>query len=260
MIPMKTVFGMLVGAVALAPVLVHSLAAQELKIGFAAEPYPPFTFKGADGSWTGFELELAYAICAEMEQPCAEVPVAWSGIIPALNAGKIDMIFGSMSITAERDRVIDFSKPYYYTSGAFIAAESLDLAGLDDLGGKILGVQGATTHASFARQELQPKGVSVQIYDQQDQANRDLVAGRVDVILADEIAMTAFVESPDAAGYAIKFKAPRHPAFGDGVGVGLREGEPDLHAAVNAAIDTLIGNGGCAALSNKYFGTDICGG
>lgn len=235
-------------------------AAEPLKIGIAAEPYPPFTYKSADGSWTGFEVELADAICARIDNECQITPTAWSGIIPALNSGKIDLIMTSMSITEERDKVIDFTVPYYNTLGAYVARKDLDIEFPDGLEGKVLGVQAATTHASFVRDALSDVGVETKIYDQQEQANRDLLSGRVDVILADQIAMAEFVERDDASDFEIKAMAPRHPAFGDGIGIGLREDEDDLEAALNQAIEDVLSDGTCSELSEKYFGQDICGG
>lgn len=239
---------------------VAAASAEPIKVGIAAEPYPPFTYKSADGSWTGFEVELAGAICERIERECQITPTAWSGIIPALNSGKIDLIMTSMSITEERDKVIDFTDPYYNTLGAYVARKDLDIEFPDGLDGRILGVQAATTHAAFARDALMDTGVEVKIYDQQEQANRDLLSGRVDVILADQIAMAEFVERDEVSDYEIKAMAPRHPAFGDGIGIGLREDEDDLQSTLNEAIGAVLGDGTCTELSEKYFGQDICGG
>ncbi len=237
-----------------------SVAAEPLKIGISAEPYPPFTYKGSDGNWTGFEVELGQALCEEMQAQCEITPTGWSGIFPALNSGKIDMIMNSLSITEKRKKVIDFTAPYYYTPGAYVTAKSLDLEIPEGLDGRVLGVQGATTNATYARRELTDSGVELKIYDQQEQANRDLLAGRVDVILADKIAMTEFVERNEAQDYEIRATAPRHEAFGEGVGIGLRQDDDALEQDLNQAIAAVLENGTCSDLSQKYFGTDICGG
>lgn len=236
-----------------------TVAAEPLKIGISAEPYPPFTYKDADGGWTGFEVELGQALCEEMQTQCEITPTGWSGIFPALNSGKIDMIMNSLSITDKRKRVIDFTDPYYFTPGAYVAAKDAEFEIPTGLDGKVLGVQGATTNATYARRELTDTGVQLKIYDQQEQANRDLLAGRVDAILADEIAMAEFVERDEAQAYEIRATAPRHEAFGEGVGIGLRQQDDDLERDLNAAIAAVLENGTCSDLSQKYFGTDICG-
>ncbi len=235
-------------------------SAETLKVGISAEPYPPFTYKSSGGDWTGFEVELNEAICAQIEHDCKLTPTSWDGIIPALKSGKIDMIMTSMSITKKRDKVIDFTDPYYYTRGAYVASNDMGLNPPDDLAGKVLGVQAATTHAQFARQELRDVVANMRTYDKQEQANRDLMAGRIDVILADQIAMQEFVERDDIQGYEIKGMAPKHEAFGEGIGIGVREGEGQLRQTLSDAIHTVIDNGTCAELSQKYFNQDICGG
>ena len=89
--------------------------AQALKVGLAAEPYPPFTSPDASGKWVGWEVDIIDAVCAEAKLECEVTPVAWDGIIPALTTKKIDMIMSSMSITEERKKTIDFSDKYYNT-------------------------------------------------------------------------------------------------------------------------------------------------
>ncbi len=254
----KQLLAAITGLAAMAAIATPA-AAEPLKIGLSAEPYPPFTYKGSDGGWTGFEVELGNAICAEMDAECVITPTSWSGIIPALNSGKIDMIMNSMSITEDRDKVIDFTDPYYYTSAAFVAEKDRDIQIPDGLDGLTLGVQGATTHAAYAREELDDTGVRIKIYDEQEQANRDLMAGRLDVIMADQIAMGEFVERDEAQAYEIKDLAPRHPAFGDGIGIGIREDDDELEDNLNAAIKKVLNDGTCTELSEKYFGQDICG-
>ncbi|WP_136068129.1 transporter substrate-binding domain-containing protein [Modicisalibacter radicis] len=244
----------------LALTAITASAAEPLKIGISAEPYPPFTYKGADGDWTGFEVELGLALCEAMQADCAITPTGWGGIFPALDSGKIDMIMNSLSITDKRKKVIDFTDPYYYTPGAYVAAKDADFAIPDGLDGKVLGVQGATTNASYARRALADSGVEIKIYDRQEQANRDLLAGRVDTILADKIAMTEFVKRDAARDYEIRATAPRHKAFGEGVGIGLRQDDDALREDLDAAIARVIDDGTCASLSQKYFETDICGG
>jgi polar amino acid transport system substrate-binding protein len=258
---MKRIAMTLVGLAGLAAAAAAGPAAgaEPLKVGFSAEPYPPFTYKSGDGSWTGFEVELANAVCDIMDRDCELAPTGWGGIIPALNAGKIDFIMGSMSITDKRDKVIDFTDPYYYTRGSYVAADGMAMESEDDLEGRILGVQGGTTHATYAREVLSGMGVRLKMYDRQEQVNRDLQAGRIDVMLADQIAMNAFVKRDSVQGYEIKFQAPKHPAFGEGIGVGVREDDDDLTEALNKAIDAVLRNGTCAELSKTYFDTNICG-
>jgi len=229
-----------------------------LKVGISGEPYPPFTYKAASGDWTGFEVELAHALCAAIERECEIVPTGWSGIILSLQAGRIDMIMNSMSITEKRQQVIDFTRPYYFTPGSYVAASDLALGIPNGLDGLVMGVQAATTNATYARRELRDSGVEIRIYNQAEQVNNDLLSGRLDVILADEIAMVQFLDRDEAEGFEIKATAPRHDAYGEGIGIGLRQEDDALQAPLNEAIDAVITDGTCASLSEQYLGTDVC--
>src|SRR5690606_34853788 len=100
-------------------------AAEQVRVGFAAEPYPPFTSPDASGNWEGWEVDFMKAMCAEAKLDCVVTPVAWDGIIPALTSGKIDMIIGSMSVTPERQQTIDFSDKYYNTLPGIIGPKDV---------------------------------------------------------------------------------------------------------------------------------------
>jgi len=251
---------MLAGAALLAGATAFSAAAQEpLNFGFAAEPYPPFTEASASGEWQGFEIDFAEALCKEMKVECEPAPIAWDGIIPALTSGQIDMIIGSMSITDERRQTISFSDRYYYTASVFVAPKGSNLEVTPEgMEGKVLGVQTGTTNADYARKAF-PEGVEIKTYNTQDEVNADLAAGRIDVMLADQIAMAAFVESEAGKDMEIVATAPADPAFGEGIGVGVRKEDTELLAKVNAAIKSLRDSGEYDRIASKYFDFDIYG-
>jgi len=116
--------------------------------------YAPFNFKDADGNLKGFEIDLGKALCEKMKVECTFVAQDWDGIIPALVAGKYDVIMASMSITDERKQAIDFSRPYYNTPSAFVAPKDAGLAdnSAASLSGKSLGAQSSTIQASYLEQ------------------------------------------------------------------------------------------------------------
>src|SRR3954465_13810465 len=94
--------------------------AAPIRFGMAPEPYPPFTSKDASGKWVGWEVDLMDAVCKQMNEKCELVEVAWDGIIPSLTSKQIDVIWSSMSITAERKKTIDFTNMYYNTPTVII--------------------------------------------------------------------------------------------------------------------------------------------
>lgn len=257
---MSPVVKRLIGAAMIA-CATGSAAAETVRVGIAAEPYPPFTVPTASGEWTGWEIEFLEAVCAEAELDCVVAPTSWDGIIPALTSGRIDMIVGSMSITEEREQSIDFSDKYYNTPTAIIAAKGAEIAPTAaGLAGKLLGVQVATIHERYARANF--PDAEIKVYQTQDEANQDLVSGRLDAVEADAIALDAFLGS-DAGSACCEMKgevAPDEATLGAGIGVGLRKGEDALRARINEAIAAIRADGTYDAITETYFDFDIYGG
>lgn len=236
--------------------------AQQIKLGIAAEPYPPFTSPDASGKWQGWEIDFADAVCKEAKLDCVITPVAWDGIIPALTTKKIDMIVGSMSITPERLKTIDFSDKYYNTPTIVIGSKDLKFdATPEGLADKTIGVQASTIHQAYAVKHFAPKGATVKEYQTQDEANNDLAAGRLDAVQADSLALKAFLAT-DAGKTCCDEKgkvAADVEVLGPGVGIGLRKGDEELKGKLNAAIKAIRENGKYAEISKKYFDFDVYG-
>lgn len=257
---MKTTLATILTAAALALGAPAAAAQEAVRVGVAAEPYPPFTTPDASGNWTGWEIDIMNAICAEAELECEVTPTAWDGIIPALTSGRIDMIVGSMSITDERLKTIDFSDKYYNTPAVLVVANGAGIDSTDQsMDGKNIGVQTATTHERYVREHF-PKA-DVRQYQTQDEANQDLSAGRIDATQADGLAMQAFMESSIGEACCTLLGAvPGDPAIlGRGVGVGLRKGDDELRAKVNEAIAAIRADGTYDEISSNYFDIDIYG-
>jgi polar amino acid transport system substrate-binding protein len=255
----KLILAALFAAVAFA----GAAQAQAVKVGIAAEPYPPFASPDASGAWVGWEVEIIGAVCAEAKLECEITPVAWDGIIPALTAKKIDAIMASMSITEERMKTIDFTNKYYNTPTGIVGPKGAAFdASPDGLKGKILGVQVSTIHADYAKKYFGPVAAEIKEYQTQDEANQDLAAGRIDATQADAIALEAFLASD--AGKACcesKGNVVDDPAIlGKGVGVGLRQGETELKDKFNAGIEAVRKSGKYDEISKKYFTFDVYGG
>jgi polar amino acid transport system substrate-binding protein len=236
--------------------------AEPLKIGIAAEPYPPFASPDAAGNWIGWEVDFIKAVCAAGQMECVITPVAWEGIIPSLTGGQIDAIMASMSITEERMKTIDFSDKYYNTPTVIVTAKGSgltpDAAGM---AGKIIGVQVSTIHEAYAQAHF-PDAAEIKTYQTTDEGFQDLAAGRIDASQADSIAIDAFLASDvgKACCESIGAVADDPAILGKGVGVGLRKGEDALKAQFNAAIAKVIADGTYDAISKPYFASSIYGG
>jgi polar amino acid transport system substrate-binding protein len=247
-------------AAALVALGAGAAAAEAVKVGLSPEPYPPFSVPDAAGNWTGWEIEIMQAICREADLECEITPTAWDGIIPALNSGRIDMIFNSMSITEARSEVIDFSEPYYRGSTLVAGPEGMDLQPTPEgLAGKVLGVQGSTIHERYANKHFTDSDIKV--YPTQEEAFQDLISGRIDATQADALAVNAFLESP--AGQECcesKGAVERDEAvLGRGVGAGLRKDDDELREKVNEAILAIRESGEYQKITSRYFDFDIYG-
>lgn len=232
----------------------------ELKV--AIDPtYQPFTFKTADGKPTGFDVDIAEALCKEIKRKCVFVEQVWDGMIPGLQAKKYDVIISSMSITEERLQAVDFTDKYYNTPSRIVVKADTPFTDPASLKGKKIGVLKGSTQEKYAMGELKTAGVTVVPYEAQDQVYLDIKSGRLDGTVADRVEVTGgFLSKPEGAGYG--FVGPvlaEAKYFGTGAGVALRKGETALKDELNAAIKTIRSNGVYETVSKKYFDFDVYG-
>jgi len=192
---------------------------------------------------------------------CELVAQDWDGIIPGLMARKYDAIIASMSITEERKKKVAFSNKYYNTPAKFVRKKGSDIEISEEgLKGKTVGVQRATTHDSFVSDNF---GDSVEIkrYGTQDEAYLDMASGRLDLLLADSVAMKdGFLDTEQGADF--EFVGPGYTDvkwFGPGAAVALRKKDEDLRDMFNKAIDDIRANGKYKEIQDKYFEFDVYG-
>ena len=230
-------------------------AKADLVFATDAAPYPPFTSQNAAGEWEGWEYEVLMAICAEMNEKCTLIPIAWDGIIPALLEKKMDGIFGSMSITPERQKQINFSDVYYNTPSMVIGPKGGDKnIAPEALKGKTIGSQASTTHANYVEKYFVPAGAVSKTYKGQDEANADLAAGRLDYVQADSITLFNFLATDEGKACCEAYgMVPEDDAvLGPGVGVGLRKEDTALLEKLNTAIHAIGKKGIYDKLAEKY--------
>ena len=250
-----------VAALALAAGSATAKEWKNIRIGVEGA-YPPFSWVEPDGTLKGFDIEIAMALCKEIGAKCTLVQQDWDGIIPALLARKYDAIIASMSITAERKKKVDFTKKYYNTPAKFVRRKGSGIEiTKESMKGKTVGVQRATTHDSFITAEFGDT-VKIKRYATQDEAYLDAVAGRVDLLLADSVAMNDGFLKTDQ-GKDFEFVGPDYTDpkyFGEGAGIAIRKQDKDLKALFNKAIDAIRADGTYKRINDKYFNFDIYGG
>ncbi len=251
---MKSLLKIAAAAAVVLAVGATAASAQALKFGVAAEPYAPFTVKDAAGKWTGWEIDLMEAVCAEAKLQCEVTETAWDGIIVSLTSKKIDVIWSSMSITAERKQTIEFTNMYYDSAAVLIGGKTGDMDITPaHLAGKTIGVQVSTIHEKYIQKYFGTTS-TVKTYQTQDEANQDIAAGRLDYVMADGIALVAYLGT-DAGKACCEMKGAV-PAdkviLGDGVGGGVRKEDTELKGKIDAAVMALTKNGKLAEITAKY--------
>ena len=237
-------------------------AAQASDLKVAIDPtYEPFTYKTPDGKPTGFDVDIANAVCAELKRNCVFVEQVWDSMIPGLQARKYDVIVSSLSITEERKRVIDFSDRYYKTPSSIVVKKGTQYTGPASLKGKRIGVLKGSTQEKWALGELKPAGVNVVPYEAQDQVYLDINAGRLDGTVADKVEVNGgFLRKPEGKDYG--YVGPdqfEEKYYGEGIGIGMRKNQKELKEQINQAIKTIRSNGTYATIAKKYFDFDPYG-
>jgi len=232
----------------------EAAAPAELKV--AIDPtYEPFTFKTADGQPTGFDVDIANALCEQIKRKCVFVEQVWDGMIPGLNAKKYDVIISSMSITDERMKEVDFTDKYYNTPSRIVLKKGTKFTDAASIKGKKIGVLKGSTQESYALGELKTAGVVVNSYEAQDQVYLDIKSGRLDGTVADYMEVTGgFLSKPEGAKYELvgpDLKEPKY--FGYGAGIALRKGEDALKAELNGAIKAIRSAPTYKTINDKYF-------
>ena len=227
---------------------------QALKIAVEGE-YPPFNQVDKRGTFSGFDIDIANAVCKQLNASCKFVQQPWARMIDGLIAGDYDLVVSSLSITNARRQRIDFSEAYYTTPAKFVAKKDMALsATLDGLKGRKVAVQKATTHERYLASRL-GSGVEIVRYDTLPAATADLAKGRVDVVFADGLALAqGFLKTQKGKPFA--FVGP-DLVIGNGIGIGVRKGQPDLVADLNRALSAIRADGSYAEIGNKYFPFDL---
>ncbi|MDP9138267.1 MAG: transporter substrate-binding domain-containing protein [Pseudomonadota bacterium] len=249
----------LIGAMAAGMVLAlgaAASAAEKIKVATEAS-FPPFSKTEADGTYTGFELDLGNEVCKRAGLECEWVKQDFDGMIAALLAKKFDMIFSSMSIKPEREEVADFSIPYLTSKFVFYGKKGVVKNFDSDLKGKKVGVYAGATQDQYVRKYydgvLEPVG-----YENADQIHADLVNGRIDLAFGEQLPAKDFMAKPEGADFEVVGPVIEDPAvLGKGVGAMFRKGDP-LKAKVDEAIKQVYADGTFDKLMERWVpGADI---
>lgn len=229
----------------------------------------PFVYMGEDGTVKGFDIDIAEAACKDMGKRCQFVNMAWDGLIPALQVGKIDAIISSMTITDGRKKVVDFTRAYYKSPSFLVVHNSV--VSDTQLKGKRVGVMRGSIDANYAAEVLGPRmGVVAVQYANQNEIFLDLINGRIDGALTPQLeAQAGFFDHLNATNplLASQFHFYGNDGtgfldekyYGYGIGMAVSKQKPELLAGLNKAINDIRADGRYKTINDRYFPMDIWG-
>ncbi|MGE9550611.1 arginine ABC transporter substrate-binding protein [Erwinia amylovora] len=235
-------------AALLAGLSLSASAAQTIRFATEAS-YPPFEFVDSDNKIQGFDVDLANALCREMNATCSFTNQAFDSLIPSLKFRRFDAVMAGMDITPEREKQVLFSKAYYDNSALFIAQKG-KVTAVDALKGKRVGVQNGTTHQKYLTEKM--TGVSTVPYDSYQNAILDLKNGRIDAVFGDTAVVNEWLkQNPNLAPVGEKVTDKSY--FGTGLGIAVRQGNTELQSQFNAALEKVKAEGTYKTIYSKWF-------
>jgi polar amino acid transport system substrate-binding protein len=206
--------------------------------------YPPYNFINDAGKPDGFEIELGDKLCEIEKLTCTWATNDWDAIIPNLVSGNYDTIMAGMSITDERDKVIDFTQAYIPPAPSAYVALKPDA----DIKTGVIAAQTGTIQASY----IAESGATLQEFATADDTIAAVKNGEADAVFADKDYLAPFVAE---SGGELVFVG-EDVSIGGGIGMGLRESDGDLRAKFNDAIDKMKANGSLNEMIKKWLGDD----
>ncbi|MDF0599947.1 transporter substrate-binding domain-containing protein [Psychromarinibacter sp. C21-152] len=229
---------LLISAAALAVTAGMGMAQDVVRMGTEGA-YPPWNFINDDGEVDGFERELGDELCARAELECEWVTNEWDSIIPNLVSGNYDTIIAGMSITDERDEVIDFTQAYTPPDPSSYLALSMDV----DVENAVIAAQTNTIQAAFVAEQ----GWTLVEFPTPEETIAAVRNGEADAVLADKSYLAAAAAENDDL-----MLLEREEQIGGGVGMGLRESDDELLETFDAAIQSMKDDGSLNALIEKW--------
>jgi polar amino acid transport system substrate-binding protein len=220
-----------------------------------SDDYPPLNFARADGSLSGFNVEIAREICEELHIGCTIQARRFDTLVDSLADGKGDAVIASLAPTPALRQRIDFSQPYYTTPARFAALKTSALTDATPatLKGKKIGVIAGSAHEAYLKTFF--AGASVVTFPQFSALHEALRTGAVDAIFADGLTLAIWLGGEQAADCCAFKGGPYTESrfFGEGVGVAVRKDDVALRRAIDWALARLWEKGTYAELYRKYF-------
>lgn len=226
-----------------------SMEAQKvLKVGTNPD-FAPFEFIDPEGKMAGFDVDLIHAIGKKMDMKIEMENIAWDGLIPAVQAGNVDLAIAGMAITPERQEVLLFSDPYYETGLTIMVPKASTIQGIEDLKGKKIAVQIGTMSAKKAKEV--PDSI-VREFNTSADAFMELKNGGADAVI-NHIPVIKYYMLKNG-GSDSGFKIAGSPLTSASDAIAAKKDNKELIDKVNKAMKELKESGEFDALYEKWFG------
>ncbi len=214
--------------------------------------YPPFSYIDEAGELSGFDVDIAQALCQAMQRDCELVAVPWIEILEGMEEGDYQLIVASMARTAEREERVDFSDYYYRSHSIFVGnPHKYSSSSPDALAGVRIATGVGTVQKNFLRTRYPQAEVIVT--EDQEQALAQLVSGDVELVLSDSINLLSFLQSAEGS----KFDFIAEPLIDDllktDAHIAIQKGNESLRVAINQALITIRLNGTYERINRKYI-------
>ncbi|MBJ7220492.1 MULTISPECIES: arginine ABC transporter substrate-binding protein [unclassified Brenneria] len=235
-------------ATLLAGMTFSAAAADTIRFASSAT-YPPFESLDANNEIVGFDMDLAKALCKQMQATCTFTNQAFDSLIPALKFRRYDAVISGMDITPDRSKQVAFTQPYYANSAVVIAQKG-KFTDFAELKGKRIGMENGTTHQKY----LHDKHPEVQTvaYDSYQNAVLDLKNGRIDGVFGDTAVVNEWLKTnPNLATVGEHVTDAEY--FGTGLGIAVRPDNQALLEKLNNALDAIKADGTYQAINDKWF-------
>lgn len=208
---------------------------------------PPFGTTDSAMKPTGSDVETARLLAKDLGVELDIVQTTGANRIPFLQTGKADIVISSLSVTPEREKVIDFSTPYAQIQAVVAGPKTVTVKGFDDLNGKQLATARGTTNDKLATENA--KGAQLVRFDDDATLVTAIASGQVDFFATSPAIVKTVIDKAPARGMEIKFVMKSFP-----LGIGLRKGEPKLQAWINDWVARNTANGRLAEIYKKFHG------
>ena len=221
------------------------------------DTFAPMGFKDENGELTGFDVELAKELGKKLDKKIEFQAIDWSMKETELNAGNIDFIWNGYTITEDRQKLVEFSKPYAKNRQVIVTLADSNIKSKSDLKGKIVAAQNESSAIVAMEKEADLynsfDGGKAVTFEDNNQALMDLEAGRVDVVVADEVLIRYYISLKDPSMFNVL-----EENFGDEeYGIGIKKNDIKTVEAVDKALNELRDDGTMEAISQKWFGDNI---